>query len=92
MEFEDTKLHEAVRYGDTNLVESALKEDLDPNAIGLYQWGPLHEAASNGDLEILRLLLQYKGKLTSENRRQSSSFCSKHNHSRHHLKTYQSCN
>ncbi|XP_038077721.1 uncharacterized protein LOC119745445 [Patiria miniata] len=61
MEFVDTKLHEAVRYGDTNLVESALKEDLDPNAIGLYQWGPLHEAASNGDLEILWLLLQYKG-------------------------------
>ena len=60
--FLDTKLHEAVRYGDTNLVESALKDDLDPNAIGLYQWSALHEACSNGDLEIVRLLLQFKGK------------------------------
>ncbi|XP_071805598.1 uncharacterized protein [Asterias amurensis] len=59
--FLDTKLHEAVRYGDTNLVESALKDGLDPNAIGLYQWSALHEACSNGDLEIVRLLLQFKG-------------------------------
>ena len=62
MEFVDTKLHEAVRYGDTNLVESALREGLDPNAIGLYRWSPLHEAASAGDLEILWLLLQNKGR------------------------------
>ncbi|XP_022090372.1 uncharacterized protein LOC110979128 [Acanthaster planci] len=73
MEFEDTKLHEAVRYGDTNLVESALKENLDPNAIGLYQWGPLHEAASNGDLEILSLLLQYKGDPNAKDHLHSST-------------------
>ncbi|XP_071494372.1 uncharacterized protein [Diadema antillarum] len=57
----DSKLHEGVRYGDSNLVESSLEDGLDPNAIGLYGWSPMHEAASNGDLEILELLLQYNG-------------------------------
>ncbi|XP_072047920.1 uncharacterized protein [Amphiura filiformis] len=61
MEQVDTELHEAVRYGDTNLVESALSDGLDPNAIGLYQWSPMHEAAFNGDLDILTLLLKSKG-------------------------------
>ncbi|XP_070562013.1 ankyrin repeat domain-containing protein 12-like isoform X2 [Ptychodera flava] len=61
MDCTDTKLHEAVRYGDTNLVLEALKEDFDPNQIGLYQWSCVHEAANNGDLEILEMLLEYNG-------------------------------
>ena len=57
----DTKLHEAVRYGDLEGVKVALQQEYDPNLIGLYQWSPLHEAAHNGDVEILKLLLGKKG-------------------------------
>ncbi|XP_041479757.1 uncharacterized protein LOC121427431 [Lytechinus variegatus] len=57
----DTKLHEAVHFGDTNLVESALEDGANPNSIGLYGWSPMHEAASNGDTEVLDLLIQFKG-------------------------------
>ena len=57
----DTKLHEAVRYGDLEGVKVALQQEYDPNLIGLYQWSPLHEAAHNGDVEILKLLLAKKG-------------------------------
>lgn len=32
-----------------------------PNQIGIYQWNPLHEAACNGDTEIVKLLLKYGG-------------------------------
>ena len=56
----DTRLHEAVQYGDLGEVV-ALQQGYDPNLIGLYQWGPLHEAAHNGEHEILELLLQKKG-------------------------------
>ena len=59
--FEDTALHEAVRYSDAEDVKTALKSGCDPNQIGLYQWTPLHEAANNGDLCIVKLLLSFKG-------------------------------
>ena len=57
----DTKLHDAVRAGDLDGVITALQQGYDPNLIGLYQWSPLHEAAYNGETEILRLLLGKKG-------------------------------
>ncbi|KAH3818075.1 hypothetical protein DPMN_119671 [Dreissena polymorpha] len=57
----DTKLHEAVRYGDIAEVKVALQQGYDPNLIGLYQWNTLHEASHNGETEILQLLLQKKG-------------------------------
>ena len=57
----DTKLHEAVRYGDLEEVKVALQQGYDPNLIGLYQWSALHEAAHNGETEILKLLLGKKG-------------------------------
>lgn len=57
----DTKLHEAVRYGDIDETREALSEGCDPNQIGLYQWSALHEAAHNGESEIIELLLKYKG-------------------------------
>ena len=61
-DYRDTKLHLAVRYSDVDDVREALKVDrLDPNQIGLYQWSPLHEACQNGDLDIVKLLLKYKG-------------------------------
>ena len=59
--FEDTALHEAVRYSDAEDVKTALRSGCDPNQIGLYQWTPLHEAANNGDLCIVKLLLSSKG-------------------------------
>ena len=58
---EDTKLHTAVRCGDEEAVCSALRQNFDPNQIGLFSWSPLHEAAHNGERDILRLLIQYKG-------------------------------
>ncbi|KAL3862098.1 hypothetical protein ACJMK2_008092 [Sinanodonta woodiana] len=57
----DTKLNEAVRYGDIEEVKSALSHGYDPNMIGLYQWSAIHEAAHNGEVEILKLLLEKKG-------------------------------
>ena len=59
--FEDTALHEAVRYSDAEDVKTALRSGCDPNQIGLYQWTPLHEAANNGDLCIVKLLLSFEG-------------------------------
>ncbi|XP_060066437.1 uncharacterized protein LOC132546737 [Ylistrum balloti] len=57
----DTKLHEAVRYGDIDAVRLALQQGYDPNLIGLYQWSALHEASHNGEDDILKLLLKHKG-------------------------------
>ena len=59
--FVDTKLHEAVRYGDVDEVRESLNEGLDPNQIGVYQWSALHEAASNGDADIVQLLIKHRG-------------------------------
>lgn len=57
----DTSLHEAVRFGEIDEVKIALGQGYDPNLIGLYQWSALHEAAHNGEVEILKYLLQHKG-------------------------------
>ena len=57
----DSKLHTAVRYGDEEAVEAALKAGLDPNQIGLLKWNPIHEASHNGERDILKLLLYFKG-------------------------------
>ncbi|XP_071945714.1 uncharacterized protein [Antedon mediterranea] len=67
-EMEDSKLHEAVRYGDTNVVIEALADGFDPNAIGFLQWTPVQEAACNGDLEILQILLQNKGNANAKDK------------------------
>ncbi len=58
---EDTPLHEAVRYGDLEETKLALKKGYNPNQLGAYQWTALHEACNNGDLDIVNVLLQYKG-------------------------------
>lgn len=57
----DTSLHEAVRFGDLDEVKVALQQGYDPNLIGLYQWSALHEAAHNGEVDILKCLLKNKG-------------------------------
>ena len=61
LDFVDTKLHEAVRYSDIDDVNLALKEGYDPNQMGIYQWSALHEATSNGDADIVCLLLKHGG-------------------------------
>ncbi|CAD5117931.1 DgyrCDS6676 [Dimorphilus gyrociliatus] len=58
---EDTILNEAVRYSDLDDVLSALNQGCDPNKIGMYQWSSLHEACSNGNLDIVNCLLEYNG-------------------------------
>ena len=60
----DTKLHEAVRFGAADDVCEALAGGCDPNQIGLYEWGPLHEASHSGDVEIVQLLTNAGGKST----------------------------
>ena len=57
----DTKLHEAVRYGDVDSVLAALKEGFDPNAVGLLKWTPVQEAARAGERDILFHLLNHGG-------------------------------
>jgi ankyrin repeat protein len=49
------------RYGELDEVKVALLQGYDPNLIGLYQWSALHEAANNGEVEILKSLLKNKG-------------------------------
>ena len=58
----DTALHEAVRFGDISEVRQAINDGCDPDQIGVYQWSPLHEAAHNGDLDIVQLLVEAGGK------------------------------
>lgn len=62
----DSKLHTAVRYGDEESVEAALKEGLDPNKMGLLKWNPMHEASHNGERDILKLLIQFKGDVNQQ--------------------------
>lgn len=57
----ESKLHSAVRYGNEETVLQALKEGLDPNQIGDYKWSPIHEAAHNGERDILKLLIMFRG-------------------------------
>lgn len=54
--------HSLFRYGDIKEVKQALRCRLSPNKVGLYKWTPLHEAASNGYNDIVKMLLQHGGK------------------------------
>lgn len=59
-ELADSDLHTAVRYEDIEAVQAALDDaDCHINQIGLYRWSPLHEAASCGYADIVRLLLTH---------------------------------
>lgn len=57
----DNELHLAVHCSDVDATKKALDDGVNPNTIGLFGWNTLHEAASNGDLELLKLLMQYGG-------------------------------
>ncbi|BFZ23627.1 hypothetical protein BsWGS_26666 [Bradybaena similaris] len=57
----DTHLHTAVRYANVHAVLEALMSGISPNVIGLFKWSPVHEAANNGERDILKLLVDYGG-------------------------------
>lgn len=57
----DNELHLAVHCSDIDAARKSLDAGINPNTIGLFGWNALHEAASNGDIELLELLTQYGG-------------------------------
>lgn len=55
------KINNAARLGKIKEVQSLLEKGISPNLIwGPQNWTPLHWAATNGNLELARLLLSYK--------------------------------
>lgn len=58
---QDNELHLAVHCGDRDGAKTALDNGIDPNLIGLFGWNALHEAANNGELELLKVLVTHGG-------------------------------
>lgn len=57
---EESKLHAAIRVHNLKLVRAALcDEGLDIDAVGVYGWTALHEAASCGLQDIVLILLDH---------------------------------
>lgn len=57
---EESKLHAAIRVHNLKLVRAALcDEGLDIDAVGVYGWTALHEAASCGHQDIVVILLDH---------------------------------
>jgi len=57
---EESKLHAAIRVHNLKLVRAALcDEGLDIDAVGVYGWTALHEAASWGHQDIVVILLDH---------------------------------
>ncbi|XP_078373945.1 uncharacterized protein LOC144657477 [Oculina patagonica] len=57
-EEEETKLHIAARLNNLKLLRAGLREALLIDALGIYGWTALHQAASCGHLEIAIALLE----------------------------------
>lgn len=55
----DSVLHIASRYGHLNLVSLFLEKGLSPEIVNLDGKRPLHEAAQNGQIDIVKYLLDY---------------------------------
>ncbi|XP_076804639.1 uncharacterized protein LOC143448680 [Clavelina lepadiformis] len=80
----DNDLHNAVRLGDFDGAKHALNEGCHPDVIGLFEWSALHEASSNGDYEILQLLLEYGADPNKHDKLNSSTalhYAASENHS-----------
>ena len=57
---EESKLHAAIRAHNLKLVRAALcDEGLDIDAVGVYGWTALHEAASCGHQDMVLILLDH---------------------------------
>lgn len=53
----ESKLHAAVRSGDSSVVEILLSDGEPIESVDTKGWTPLHTAAARGEIEILRILL-----------------------------------
>ena len=62
----EEKLISASKKGDSQLVLTLLKRDIDPNTRDSSKYTPLHHAAKNGHIETVRVLLQYNADPTIE--------------------------
>ena len=60
---QDQKMISAVWEGDSVELEKLLKSPRDPNVVNKNGFTPLHDAASSGQLESIRLLLEAGAKL-----------------------------
>lgn len=58
-----TPLMVASSVGNTRLVDLFLKEGANPNAVGYKLMTALHEASSNGRLEVAKLLINAEAKI-----------------------------
>ena len=54
-----TPLHEAAISGHPSIVAKLLKHGADPNASGMDNDSPLHDAAANSHREVCKILVQY---------------------------------
>lgn len=61
-----SNIFEDVADGNFLLVEKYLKAGVDVNIQDAYNWTPLHEAASKGQLEIASLLIKYKADVNAK--------------------------
>lgn len=57
-EEEESKLHIAARLNNLKLLRAGFREGLDIDALGLYGWTALHQAASCGHVDITIALLE----------------------------------
>merc|ERR1719384_1956984 len=55
------QLVEAARRGDAEAARRCLQEGAPPNSCDEHGWTPLHYAASQGESDICRLLLEFQG-------------------------------
>lgn len=65
--YENTVLHQAVRLGDVELVETLLKKNVDPNIKTPEGKTALYLAIVREDLEMVQVLLRYGASITNVN-------------------------
>ncbi|MBC8468650.1 MAG: ankyrin repeat domain-containing protein [Planctomycetes bacterium] len=68
----DVTLHDAVRNGDINQVQSLLSQGADVNLKNRMSWTPLHTAVQNRRQEIVELLVTKGADLNATNNRQQT--------------------